>query len=78
MKCLSKKLDHRFYGPYPVVEQIDMQAYCLKLSQQAGSIHVVFNISLLEPYVSDRRTAPEPLPPIEIDSKEEFELEEII
>jgi hypothetical protein len=66
----SKKLDHRFYGPYPVVEQIGMQVYCLKLSQQAGSIHNVFHFLLLEPYISNGRTAPEPLPPIEIDSEE--------
>jgi hypothetical protein len=67
MKCPSKKLDHRFYGPYPVVERIGTQAYRLKLSQQTGSIHDVFHVSLLEPYLSDGCTAPEPPPPIEID-----------
>ncbi len=67
----SKKLDHRFYRPYPVVEQIGTQAYRLKLSQQVGSIHDVFHVSLLEPYVSDGRRAPEPPPPIEVDGEEE-------
>jgi hypothetical protein len=74
----SKKLDHRFYGPYPVVERIGSQDYCLKLSQHVGSIHNVFHVSLLEPYVSDGRCAPEPPPPIEVDSEEEYELEEIL
>ncbi len=45
----SKKLDHRFYGPYPVVERIGPQAYRWKLSQQVGSIHDVFHVALLEP-----------------------------
>ncbi len=74
----SKKLDHRFYGPYPVVERIGTQAYRLKLSQQVGSIHDVFHVLLLEPYISDGRRAPEPPPPIEVDSEEEYELEEIL
>ncbi len=43
----SKKLNHRFYGPYPVVERIWSQAYRLKLSQQIGSIHNVFHVLLL-------------------------------
>jgi glycosylphosphatidylinositol phospholipase D len=50
----------------------------LKLSQQVGSIHDVFHVSLLEPYVSDGRRAPEPPPPIEVDGVEEYELEEIL
>ncbi len=74
----SKKLEHRFYGSYPVVERIGPQAYRLKLSQQVGSIHDVFHVSLLEPYVSDGRSAPEPPPPIEVAGEEEYELEEIL
>ncbi len=50
----------------------------MKLSQQVGSIHDVFYVSLLEPYVSDGRRAPEPPPPIEVDGEEEYELEEIL
>jgi hypothetical protein len=74
----SKKLDHRFYGSYPVVEQIGTQAHRLKLSQQVGSIHDIFHVSLLEPYVSDNCSAPKPPPPIEVDGEEECELEEIL
>jgi hypothetical protein len=78
MKSPSKKLDHRFYGPYPIVERICTQAYRWKLLQQAGSIHDIFHVSLLELYVSDRHPAPVLLSPIEIDCKEEYELEEIL
>lgn len=34
------------------------------------NIHIVIQVSLLEPYVSDRRTAPEPTPSIELDCQE--------
>jgi hypothetical protein len=50
----------------------------MKLSQQAGSTHNVFQVLLLELYVSDGRTVPEPPLPIEIVSEEEYELEEIL
>jgi hypothetical protein len=74
----SKKLEHRFYGSYSVVERIGTQAYCLELLQQAGSIQDVFHVLLLEPYVSDGHTAPKPLPHIEIDGEEQYRLEEIL
>ncbi len=74
----SKKLDHRFYGPYLVIERVGTQAYRLKLLQEVGNIHDFFHVSLLEPYVSDGRTTPEPTPPNELDSQEEYELEVIL
>ncbi len=52
-KRRCKKLDHRFYGPYPVAECIGQQAYRLKLSQQVGNSHDVFYVLLLKSYVSD-------------------------
>jgi hypothetical protein len=60
------------------VERIGTQAYRLKLLLQVSSIRNVFHVSLLEPYVSDGSTAPEPLLPIEINGKEENELMEIL
>jgi hypothetical protein len=74
----SKKLKLRFYGPYPVVERIGPQAYCLKLSQQVGSTYDVFHVSLLEPYISDGRSTSELPPPIEVASEEEYKLKEIL
>jgi hypothetical protein len=78
MKGPSNKLDQRLYGPYPVTEQIGTQAYCFELLKQAGSIHNIPHILLLELYLSDGRTAPGPLLPIKIDGKEEYELEKIL
>ncbi len=61
-----------------VVEQIGMQAYRLKLSQQAGSIRDVFHILLLKLYIFNRSTPREPSPPIEMDSEEKYKLGEVL
>jgi hypothetical protein len=74
----SKKLDHGFYGPYQVVEQVGKQAYRLKLLQELGNIHNLFHVSFLQPYISDEHTAPKLLPPIESDGEEGYELETIL
>ncbi len=53
-------------------------AYRLKLSLQACSIHDIFRVLLLEPYIYNGHTAPEPPWPIEINGEEGYELEEIL
>jgi hypothetical protein len=45
----SKKLDLKYYGPFPITERIGKQAYKLKLEDSVGRIHPVFHVSLLEP-----------------------------
>ena len=44
----SKKLAHRWLGPFPILERIGKQAYKLELPQRYRSIHNVFHVSLLE------------------------------
>jgi hypothetical protein len=78
MKRPCKKLDHMFYGPYPVVKCTGKQAYRLKLLQQVGNIHNVFRVSLLEPYILDGRRAAEPPPPTKVKGVAEYEVEEIL
>lgn len=46
----------------------------MKLLQQTSSIYGIFRISLLEPYICDRCTVPEPPQPIKIASAEEYKL----
>ena len=46
----SKKLDHRFLGPFRVVKPIGKQAYELELPERYSKLHPVFHVSLLEPW----------------------------
>jgi hypothetical protein len=46
---LSKKLDLKYYRPFPITEQIGKLAYRLKLGDSVVHIHPVFYFSLLEP-----------------------------
>jgi hypothetical protein len=73
-----KKLDYRFYKLYPVAEHIDRQAYRLKLLQQVGNIHDVFQVLQLEPYVSDEQRAAKLPPPMEVEGAAEYKVEEIL
>ena len=46
----SKKLSHKFLGPFRIRDIIGQQAYRLWLPAQYKRIHDVFHVSLLEPY----------------------------
>jgi hypothetical protein len=45
----NKKLDHRQYGPFSVMERIGSHAYFLRLPDTM-KIHDVFHVSLLTAY----------------------------
>ncbi len=82
-KCIQtkrpcKKLDHRFYRPYPVAERIGQQAYRLKLSQRVGIIHNVFHVLLLELYVSEGQRSAKLPSPIRVKSTAEYKAEETL
>src|SRR5882724_7364557 len=42
----TKKLDHKWLGPYPVKKAISQSAYCLKLPSSFGQTHLVFSVML--------------------------------
>lgn len=75
-KRLCKKLDFKYHGPFKVLEPIGKQAYRLELPDTM-KIHLVFHVSLLEPYNSRAGDA-DPPPPTIVDDDLEYVVEEIL
>ena len=82
LRTKKKKLSPTFLGPFVVESCVGSRAYRLKLPSWL-SVHPVFHVSLLEPYVSnddsvfpDRQVSPPG--PIEVDGEDEFEVEAIL
>jgi transposase InsO family protein len=78
----SKKLQHRFIGPYQVITKVSPVAYKLELPPDLR-IHPVFHVSLLRPYQAptkiEHRTLNTPPPPaITIEDHQEYEVEQIL
>ena len=75
----SRKLSHKFIGPFRIQDLVGKQAYRLTLPS-SYQIHNVFHVSHLEPY--ERRhgdeSAPILQPPELVSDKEEYEVEEIL
>jgi hypothetical protein len=72
-------LDYQRIGPFPIQKQINQVAYRLTLPASM-KVHLIFHVSLLESYKESNipcRTQPPP-PCIEIDSHEEYEVEEVL
>ena len=75
-----KKLDHRFLGPFPVVEMVSSHAVRLGLPLALQHIHPVFHVSLLQleqPSLIPHRINDLP-PPLEIDDSNEYEVRRIL
>src|SRR5467141_3171936 len=78
--CPSKKLDHHFLGPFPIIERVSSHVFRLGLSLALSRIHPVFHISLLQPTspsVIPARVV-DPPPPIELDNSDEWEVNWIL
>jgi hypothetical protein len=75
----SRKLDLKYYGPFPITERIDKQAYKLRLGDSVGRIHPVFHVSLLELCPPTTRVNVEELgAQLEVENEEqEYTVEEI-
>jgi hypothetical protein len=74
----SKKLSHRWLGPFEVTQRIGKQAYQLKLPPRYKSIHNVFHVSLLERYQRGRGGAIEPPGPELVEGSEEWQVKAIL
>lgn len=78
----SKKLQHRFIGPYQITAKVSPVAYKLELPSDLR-IHPVFHVSLLRHYQDptkiEHRTIGTPPPPaITIEDHQEYEVERIL
>ena len=80
MMCPSKKLDHHFLRPFPIVEKVSSHAFCLGLSLALSWIHPVFHVSLLKPTSSSEipNRAVDPLPLIKLEDLDEWEVSWIL
>src|SRR5882724_10892363 len=81
MSQLTKKLDHKWLGPYSVEKVISRSAYCLKLPLSFSRTHPVFLVTLLRPYNTDtiaEHIQQDPPPPVIKDGVEEYEVEHIL
>jgi len=79
-KCPSVKFDHRMLGPYKIIKKVSSHAYKLALPPSMNRLHNVFHVKLLErhhmEYFPHQKKLPPP--PIKIDGKEWYEVEEIL
>jgi Chromo (CHRromatin Organisation MOdifier) domain len=77
----SKKLDHRRYGPFNILEKCGSSSYRLKLPK-TWKIFPIFNEALLTLYAPPSFPSQQPEhdrpPPEIIDNDEEYEIEEIL
>src|SRR5882724_8332126 len=74
--CPSKKLDHCFLGPFPIIEKVLSHMFQLGLSLTLSHIHSVFHVSLLQPTSSSEipnRAIYLP-PPVKLDNLDEWEV----
>ena len=74
----SEKLDYKRLGPFKVLKVISNVVYKLQLPSTI-KIHLIFYISLLEPFkTSELRPELPPPPPIVIKGEEEWQVEKIL
>lgn len=74
----TRKLAHRWIGPFPVVRRIGATAYELDLpGTMPANRHDVFHVSLLKPYTHDPNKPPPPVPNFQ-GTEPEWEIESIL
>jgi hypothetical protein len=76
----QRKLAEKFLGPYKVIAKPSSQSYTIELPQSMRTVHPVFHVSQLEPYVEDQfpgRRQPTP-EPVQVDGEQEWEVSEIL
>jgi len=72
-----EKLDYQKFGPFTIMEQINIVAFQLKLLNSM-KFHLMFHVSLLLPCFYHSKETHEPPPPIIINGEQEYEVEGIL
>jgi hypothetical protein len=75
----SRKLDDKYYGPFPVIKEVGKYAYELNLPATMD-IHPILHVSLLEPVSNDPfpGQAVTPPGPIIVEGESKYEVEEVL
>jgi hypothetical protein len=78
----AKKLDYRWFGPFPIEQVISKNAYKLKLTAPFKRVHPVFHVSLLRQFIPDtiaeRPQPTQPAPEIDEEGEEVYEVEKLL
>ena len=69
MQQSHRRLEHHYTSSFSIVKHVGKQAYHLELPQNYR-IHLVFTVTLLEPYKEWPGEIPEHPPPIRIDEQD--------
>ncbi|KAF8723489.1 hypothetical protein RHS02_08621, partial [Rhizoctonia solani] len=80
LQCPNKKLDHKQYGPFPVIERVGSHTYHLALPETMR-IHDVFHVSLLSAFKQDTEfdCTFTPLPPvITAEGEQEYKVDKFV
>jgi hypothetical protein len=77
-----KKLDDRWFGPFPIIEVVSNNAYKLKLTRTFSRVHPVFHVTLLrkaeEDTITERPQLTHPEPEIDEQGELAYEVEEVL
>ena len=79
--CLTKKLDHKWIGPFKVIKDISPTAIKLQLTARQKGIHPVVSVTNVRPHhpdeITECPTDPHPGPEL-VDGEEEYEVEKVL
>ena len=76
----TRKLAERFIGPVTIIGRAGSQSFQVKLPAELKSVHPVFHVSQLEPFIPDAfpgRVQPPP-PPDKVDDHDEFTVKKVL
>ena len=76
----SRKLAEKYLGPFEIINKVGPQSFALRLPDSMKSVHPVYHVSMLEPFIpsSIPHRTQSPPPPVEVDGEIEYEIAEVL